>query len=263
MKLFLIFSALFVLSSAHAQTDSSVICGPGLKASTPLFQNALDNLYSFGYVHHALEQVQQEEGPDVVFCTSSIALRKNIYMYFQHLIQIDVYPKNITAPTHRFRFLFQNASVQAFHNVGGQPWAGIGSAFADQTLKNLVDQAQWTSLPTLVGVENSKDIARLTSTFQKDAEKVDNDSFSAIPVSNGNGKQIFLATWLTKSGDNPFSSPIYTRGVLVAIATDKSVEVAENIFPEGDLLIPLENQLEKSGCSGRQISLDCEITGVE
>jgi hypothetical protein len=51
---------------------------------------------------------------------------------------------------------------------------------------------------------------------------------------------------MTKPGANPFSSPGHTRGVLVAIHADKTIAIAENIFPEGDLLIPLSAELEKS-----------------
>ena len=78
--------------SFAANADSSVVCDHSLKATSPLFQNALNNLYSFEYIHHAMESILQAAGPqDVVFCTSSIAVDKNIYQYLEHIVSIDVY----------------------------------------------------------------------------------------------------------------------------------------------------------------------------
>jgi hypothetical protein len=240
MKNLILVSILVLSVSAVAQTVPSVICDRNLKATSPLFQNALTNVYSFSYIHHALEQVQTAAGPEgAVFCTSSVVLSKNIYQYFQHLIQIDVYPKGAPQPTYRFRLLFQNASVQAFHNVGGQPWVGLDTALVDQTVAAMVTPAQYHPFTAAPGEQDPVKIARQSASFLKDGANINPDSVGAIPLAGD--KKLYLVTWLTRSSDDPFAGFVMTRGVLVSFAADQSIQLAENIFP-GDLLITLENQ---------------------
>jgi hypothetical protein len=245
-KLFLI-GLIFLSVPVGAQIKSSVICDHRLKASSPLFQNALDNIYSFAYIHHALERIKNEAGTkEVLFCTSSIALSKNIYQYFKYLIQIDVYLQGSNVAAYKFRFLFQNASIQAFHNVGGQPWAGLDTSRTDQTLREFTNLAEYHPfIGTTSGLTNPIEIARKSQSFQRDGQNIDLSTLSAIPIPGNQDKQFYLVTWLTKSPENPYAGQVLTRGVLISIGPDQSIGIAENNFPGGDLLIPLEVHLEE------------------
>lgn len=242
-----VFIASILLSFAvKAPADTTVLCSHSLRAASPLFQNALDNIYSFNYVRHALMQAQHEQNSEqTLFCTSSLALSKNIYQYFEHLIQVDVYPKGSSKPTYSFHFLFQNASVQAFHNVGGQPWVGLKTAHVNQALKNLVDQAQFARLDLIAGKKTPFEVASQSRSFQHDGESIDKSSLSAMRILQSDDKIVYLVTWLTKSPENPFAGEVLTRGVLVSFSKDQQVQIAENIYPKGDLLIPLERQREE------------------
>lgn len=246
MKLFIfgvLWVGFFLSSLAQAQAVNSVLCDHSLKAATPLAQTALDNMSSLGYIHHALEQVQKEAGSQgLLFCTSSVALNKNIYQYFQYLIQVDAYPQGPSKAYYRFFFLFQNASIQAFHNVGNQPWVGLETLRTNQTLQDMISQAQFHQVTLKTFSRDPLVLAQQSQNFRQD--EVDMTSLAAMPLVNLSDKQTFLVTWLTKGSDDPYVGEVMTKGVLITLH-QQTVEMAENISPQGDLLIPLENQQEE------------------
>jgi len=243
MKKLILFIGVFLSLAVQAQTVNSVLCDHNLKASSPLVQTALDNISSFGYIHHALEQVQKEAGAKgVLFCTSSLALDKDIYQYFQYLIQVDAYPQGSNKISYSFRFLFQNASIQAFHNVGGQPWAGLDTARTDQLLQDVINQSQWHAVTLKTPTRDPLLIAQQSQNFQKDP--VDMSSLAAMPLPGNQGKQYYLVTWMTQGSDDPYVGQVMNKGVLISM-DHQDIEMAENISPQGDVLIPLENQQEE------------------
>ena len=243
-----VFVLLMTVISGASFADSSIVCDRSLKSSSALFQNALDNIYSFHYVHHAIENIRQTAAPqEVTFCTSSVALNKNIYQYLKHLILIDAFVGNDKTPKYTLRLLFQNASIQAFHNVGGQPWAGLDPVQTQNAFNSLIAGASaWKAIQLPVNTYSALEVATLSATFKKDQTQIDATSLSAIPVSRTGEKEIYLVSWLTKNFDNSYATQVYSHGVLVAFTSGQQVEIAENIFPNGDLLIPLENQLEQT-----------------
>lgn len=234
--------------SLAAHADSSVVCDHSLKATSPLFQNALNNLYSFEYIHHAMEGILQAAGPqEVMFCTSSIAVDKNIYQYLEHVVSVDVYVANSTEPQYSFRLLFQNASIQAFHNVGGQPWIGLNSQQTQQAFASLIASQHFAPLVVPAGTEQVLNIAKLTQSYQRDLAIIDAETFSAMPVAANSQGTTYLVSWLTSNSDNPFASFSMSRGVLVTVFSDKHVEVAENISVKSDVSFSLENQMDQLG----------------
>ena len=236
--------ALSISLSAHA--ESSVVCDHSLKATSSLFQNALTNIYSFEYVHHALEQVMRNAGPqEVTFCTSSVAVDKNIYQYLEHIVAIDAYVGNNKEPQYTFRLRFQNASVQAFHNVGGQPWIGLDAKQTQGSFDSFVAAQKFTTLLTAQGMTQSADIAKLSRTYNQDSTIINANTFSTMPLVSDQKSTTYLASWLTSNSANPFATPSLTKGVLVRIFNDGHVDIAENIYVKSDLLFALEDQLEK------------------
>ncbi len=242
MKLYLLILAVLFSTNSEAEILSPMLCGDQLKSSLPIFQTALDNLYSFSYIRSALQE-ESVRMPESEYCVSSIALGGNIYQYFNYLILVEVRSKNSTDINH-FQFLFQDASVQAFHNIGGQPWAGLELTKLREVFRKLIEQAQFRPQPKSQNYQNLVEIAMNSRTFKNNSKDVNLDSFSAIPLGgNGSGGFFYLVTWLTNPNSNPFLYPILSRGVLISIDAFGGIEIAENIAPFADIWLPLEENV--------------------
>lgn len=214
------------------------VCSDRPTATSPIFQTAINNIGSFHYVNHALERVRRDIAHPV-FCVSGFALSKNMYQYVRSYLQIDVYDE-AGARRYGFRFLFQDASTQAFHNVGGQPWNGLSPVKADGLL------AAWAAstvfVPFVTAETDPVKIAQESRTYRLNREDADLSTLSLfrLPVTD---RELYVVNWLGRSPLNPYVAPAVARAVMIAIGPDGAVSVAENLSPFSEALVPLDEAL--------------------
>ncbi len=235
MKAFLSICILLMGFYSHAST-----CDHELKSEIPIFQTALDNLYSFTYVRQNLMS-ELNAVPGSEFCVSSIALGNNIYQYLHYFIEVEV-RKPVPLKSRYYHFLFQDASVQAFHNIGGQPWTGLDNKVVAKVASDLITQAHFAKV-------NSKgldilELAKSSRSFLASVDKTDLQTLSSVQIQSSPEK-VFLVTWLSLPNENPFLYPVIPRGVLISVSPSSEVQMAEDVSPTSDFWMPLSENITK------------------
>lgn len=228
-------------------------CGSSIQSSSPSADAALTTMLSLQHVRHGLSQAAATLS-NPTYCVSGLALSRNVYQYVQYYFQIDVHSGNEEKPAYQFRFLFQNASVQAYHNYQGQPWTGLPPARVDEILNGLVRSAHFTPIATSENGGASTDpltLAKQSKTFAASRANVDDSSISILqlPAESQSGKTVHLVTWLSQPPANPYAGFSQTMGVLIAVDADGTVSLAENVFPTTSILFPMTQSLTETMAS--------------
>jgi hypothetical protein len=236
------------LSSATASAFERS-CGPQVLSNIPKFQTALNNLYSLTYVREALD-LELRFTPSSELCVSMVAVGNNIYQYQKYFIQIEVVTIGDPDPKRALRtcrFLFQDASVQAFHGYSGQPWTGVNPSEAHLAFQNMVYLAAFKPVKAAANSE-PVEIAKASASYQNHQDTIDLSTLAAIEISKmvkaGRG-EVFLVTWLSKPESNPFLHPVIASGVLVSRSPSGKWLLGESVSIASDLLFPLEANVTK------------------
>lgn len=236
-------AALFAASPAHAQTPAPVeqtVCADRPTATSPVFQTAINNLSSFQYVNHAFERLRREIAHPT-FCVSGFALSKNAYQYVRSYLQIDVRDEGGTV-RESFRFLFQDASTQAFHNVGGQPWNGLPLAETERVFADWLKKV--SPVPFATTESDPLRVALASRTYRENAAQADASTLAVFPLP-GAGRN-YLISWLGRPANNPYTAPVTPKAVMVSFDEQGGVSVAENLSLFTDVLAPLDDLLDES-----------------
>lgn len=218
-------------------------CRRELRSGLPLLNSALTNLHGIDYVHHAIDELKSRG--NVEFCVSGVAVSRNIYQYLRFYIHVDVRQAGGGKSLARYRFLYQDASVQALHNVGGKPWIAVAVEDADALeaqLKNRSFQPLGSGRPLA--------LIKDTQTFKSDA--ADLSTLSSVDL----GDSILLVTWLTKPGANLYADVARTKAVLLKVEGDM-VSVAEGLWFNSEVTktldAALQFQVEARGSAGSDL----------
>lgn len=190
-------------------------CGQELRAANPLVETAVRNLTSFESVHTAFGELRAQDR-DVRFCVSGVMLSKNIYQYGRFLIAIEAINPAGRA-THRFYFLYQDASVQAIHNVGRRPYIALPRRDVDQILTEA--RAGAADLTRELPFEDVIQGVRASRTYTSAAPESDPTTMSgiAVPSEDGSARELFV-TWMTRTPANPFAGYALLKGVSVDLS---------------------------------------------
>lgn len=215
-------------------------CAGEVTGLTPAARTALGNLLSLQDVLHALRTARAELS-NPRFCTSTIPLARNNYQYVRYLVMIDLYELGESSPRRRFRFLYQDASTQAHHNVGRQPWTGLSAASVDEVLLGVVDQLKFTEQAS----RNPLAIATTSSAFLRQGVNVDEGSLTFTRFQVGS-RIFFYAGGLTLPTQNPFAGVVRPFATLLKFEEGRWLS-ADGFGPSSDLLYPLERRLQGPG----------------
>jgi hypothetical protein len=243
----LMISFFSVLGWSQGITANTITCRPDLNLPSSIFQTAVTNLQGFAYINQALQSLHDGIGHPS-YCVSSMALSKNQYQYFRYYIQIDVYYKYEPNPVRSLRFLMQDASTQAFQNIGTQPWIGLSTQGTDAVFDQVLANADFkpVSAPT-IGLTTLQ-AAMQSTTWQKNITNMDTSTVSIFRVMTKNyglfNRSVFLVSWMTKPSNNPYATPVASQGVLLTQSDDGQWLFAENISMFSDILMPLDHLLE-------------------
>lgn len=177
----------------------------------------------------------QRTYPGAQFCVSGMAVSRDIYQYAQYYIQVSVVADGQSV--HEMRFLFQDASTQALDNVGGKPWIGLPAAKIDATLNAYVAEQTLTPWSGSVKAFDPLSIAKQSATYKNEGSSIDQATVSVIPVRMNDSRQYSIVSWLTTPGNNPFSTYVALKGVLVVHdPATGAVSIAENLWLTSDLV---------------------------
>ncbi len=257
MKLALsILSLLLVQSLSQANTLSSPlqqaegeVCDTYITHTLPALQDALITMESLQHILHTVDAVKAQVA-DPIFCTSGLVLGRNIYQYFEVYFRIRVVSVSTGLERFDFRFVFQNASIQAYHNNTQQPWVGLSYKNADQVFAQLNDQAVFLPFPGITQM-SLEQIALLSTTYKQNAATADLSTLSSIqlniPQFVSSAPNVYLVSWMSLPSTNPFRDFARPYGILVRKYPDGHLDVAENLNLTSDLLFPLENLQLNSG----------------
>lgn len=200
-----------------------------LELPSPMFKSALNNLYSFFYVRHgfrsALASLKKPET-----CLSMVSLSRNSYLYYQYLVRIDLFEDENLVPSFTFQFIFQDASVQAFHNVGGQPWVGLDQSSLVEISNNLIHNSKFKeSFTSLASFQENPYTASLELVKNSPYFILQNSSRDDLTVSvtklstsQADPIELFLVTWMSKSDRNSSSEQVQLNGTIVKYDKSKS-----------------------------------------
>lgn len=234
---------ILVLLSSVSSLANAKDCSNTLTSTNPTLDAALKNLYSFEYVLHAITQ-KSDEMEQVQYCVSGLPLSQNNYLYKKFFIQIEV--SDVLNPTesHTFSFLYQDASIQAYHNVGSKPWVGVSTGSVQEMFSKWLERKEFQVVSTASVKSDPLTIAKNTQVFTQYEDDIDVKTIAIFPLKTKNAKfsEIYLVSFMTKSKGNPYTYPVLTKGVLVA-KTATQVYVAENISLFSDVLNPIEQLL--------------------
>ncbi len=94
-----------------------------------------------------------------------------------------------------FQFLLQDASVQAFQNVGGQPWTGLDSRQTQGTFESLISEAQFLPVTSSLQKSSLFEVAKSSKTYRLGIDQINTDTLSAIPIfTQESSMQYYLLT---------------------------------------------------------------------
>ncbi|MGE0763933.1 MAG: hypothetical protein AB7N80_11695 [Bdellovibrionales bacterium] len=231
--------------TAAASQAATSICPDGTEPPTSSFGKTIRNYESFHYVRKAMKKVA-EELPNSTICLSMVVGARSDYAYYRYYLKADVYAIGQTKPSYSFQYIFQDASIQAFHNHGGQPWYGLDSAQVDRVVQNFIETSRFEPFPHRYQGRPVA-IAKQTAVYLKSQENIDFESLSSLELkfkSAPAATRFFIVTWLTKPNNNATQDKPMAQGVLMAVDKQQNVLISENILPYSDLFMPLEDYLK-------------------
>lgn len=232
---------LFVSSALAAPAAMTETCGPRVDSASPTLHLALGNVLGFGYVHHAFEKIAREF-PRAEYCVSGLPLSRNAYQYYQYYVRVDVRANEGGPLVERVRFLYQDASVQAYHNTQGQPWVALDPAAVDRVFTDFVAGAAIASNEAVnTSTEELIASALASRTFRANASELDAPSLSVLRVT----PKVSVVSALTLPTANPFAGAVRPFGVLVGAGGT----VTENVSLSSGLLFPLGRVLDETAKS--------------
>ena len=245
------FSKLLVVASLiggwQSQAQASANCGAQLTHENPTLLAAATILNSFEYVRHALNQASSEvQNP--VYCLSGLALSRNIYQNVRYYLEIDVKEASTNETKFSFRYLYQDASVQAYHNVQGQPWTGLEQSSTKSVLNAIVANAKFTPLAGVKRLENPLEAATHSATYLAAQGSVEAQTLNVIEIQS-EGSSVYLVGWMPRATGNPFAKIDAPKGLLLKLGANGEVLVSENVSLVSDLLFPLESVFSATGSS--------------
>lgn len=147
----------------------------------------------------------------VEVCASAVTLRKNIYLYHEHLMTFRI--RNSRNQIKVMNLLFQTSSIQGLHGIGILPWAGLPR----RDIENLF-------VRDFLNLEyKTFDAARLKDLFSLAFAPIDGivepETTSLVPVLDlGAGGQFYLATqMLSFPNQNPYLSRNVPRSMVLRL----------------------------------------------
>ena len=227
-------AALVLVLGLAANAQAQVIeerCESTPLSSSPSMQIAFTTLSSFHYVLHTFNEIAKEL-PGAEYCVTGMPMSRNAYQYLQYFIQIDV--RSAGRTHYRLRYLYQDASIQAYHNAHGQPWVAIAPATVDAVVEGALAKADFRALDS--AWTTPVEMAKLTRSYASTVSEVDEKTLSVLPLSEDS----YLVAWMTRSPANPYAGVARTMAIVVKRGADGRPVVAENLSAASDLLFPLD-----------------------
>lgn len=210
-----------------------------LNASQYLLKSAVPRLLGFEYVRQALERVKTQDA-QAEFCVSGIVLSR-LLMNPLLLVQIDVHSPSKTVPAYRIRMLYQDAQVQGYHTFGEKPWVGLATRGVDSILAGLLTQAAANLVVTATPVSFDP------ATIATENSDVDKSTVSVTEVSTpGAANPVYLVSWLTPLGENPYASYPILYGYLISQDAQTKVVARTPKLLLGTMLNPPLEALRQS-----------------
>lgn len=186
-----------------------VHCGRDLDATNTVMATALRNLMSFEGVHAAIGEIENSV-PQAQYCVSGVILSKNIYQYGKFLISIEVYDGATNRVLNRMYFLYQDASVQAIHNVGGKPYVALPRIAVEDILQKALTESI-TKTHDISPAESLMNVVQTSETYRGSQPAPDVSSISALEVPGGG----LIITWLTQLPSNPYAGYALLKGLSI------------------------------------------------
>lgn len=240
----LIMLSLVFQNYAHANN-----CGKDDSMIVPsLLDTGFSNLSSFDYVSHAMKKIIKEP---TTGCIVGWPLYKNEYQYYMFFYNFSLETRE---GTKNVSFLYQDASVQANHNLYQKAWTGLNFDKVRETFSNLVNVASSVvSYPTTKSLKSF-----VLGDFVGDgpfAEKANLNTLTLLPLKNITGTDEHLLVWFDSAfGINPYA--VYPAGhaYLVRASTDGYSFHKLSLFT--DLMVPLQKNLSDESVKVLDSNLD-------
>lgn len=208
--------AMVLLAGVTAKADPRanwVYCGRDLHATNPVMATALRNLSSFEAVHAALGVIKAAV-PEAQFCVSGVILSKNIYQYGKFLVAVEVNDGTSGRALHRIYFLYQDASVQAIHNVGRKPYIALPAADVDALLRTALTESM-VQVRDIHPADSLMNVVLQSDTYRRSEPPADAGSVSGVVVPGLQGDDGMLVTWVTQMPSNPYAGYALLKGLSV------------------------------------------------
>lgn len=206
-----------------------------------LLRTAVTNLESFSYIRKAMSSVKSES-PQGHFCTSAVALGKDMYQNMRYYIQRDAFDANGRL-MYRFHFLHQDASVQAVHNVGQKPWVALSDIGTQNFWERTFNSVQWTAAKTCFDAVQA---AKTSALYLSSAADVDEKTLTIAELGEHRSRRIKAVSWLIRPKEGVYAG--FPSPKVVLVSQDPSTgdcEIAENLWVTANIENPLTELLNE------------------
>ena len=166
-----------------------------------LLQNeALSHIEGFTYIKNVLIDWKSQS---YTVCASGLVVGKNVHTYNQYLVQIKSYDRN-GVETNFLPLLFQNETLQDFHNDKTKPWLVLNPEGVRSIYSQLNNTDEEPYSVELEAFDIKKIREHLISNMKSNEDK---DTLLVMPMDTAEEKEpYYLASWAEKiSGGNYFT----------------------------------------------------------
>lgn len=235
-KTIIFFFGLFLAITAQS-SEISMNCDS--ETSSPkILETAFRNVYSFEYVKGALTHAASSS-PKI--CVTGWPVSKNQYQYFRFLMLAT------TDANETFAFLYQDASTQANHNVGGKAWVGLSPAQVTSVFEKIKASAgePLATLNLHPSVQETVIAYLASAPAYKYKLDLNTFSFAALPGLDKNGEKNYLVVWFDKLvGSNPFTQYPISHAMLVVVNESQAPTASlHKVSLLSDVVTPLDEML--------------------